>query len=89
VDRRHIIKDFILANTPIDAIGDDDGIFDNGMVSSLFVMQLVAFVEGEFSITIDGPDLTFDHFRTVRDIADLVARKSAGATAGQSDVARS
>jgi methoxymalonate biosynthesis acyl carrier protein len=82
LDRNQAIKDFILAQTPIEALGDDDDIFESGVVSSLFVMQLVSFVEREFSISIDGDDLSFDHFRNIRAIADLVARKSAAASAG-------
>ena len=80
LDRKQTIRNFILASTPVDTLGDEDGIFDSGLVSSLFIMQLVTFVEKEFSIGIDGDDLSFDHFRSVRAIDDLVARKSAVAT---------
>ena len=33
---------------PVHDLGDDDDIFEQGYVSSVFGMQLVAFVEREF-----------------------------------------
>lgn len=59
------------------ALGDDDDIFALGFANSLFAMQLVAFVEGEFRIEIDSDDLEIDNFRSVAAISGLVERKMA------------
>jgi len=56
---------------------EDDDIFALGFVDSLFAMQLVAFVEQEFGITIQDQDLDINNFRTINAIADLVQRKLA------------
>jgi methoxymalonate biosynthesis acyl carrier protein len=56
-------------------VNDDDDIFALGFANSLFAMQLVAFVEGEFRIEIDSDDLEIDNFRSVAAISGLVERK--------------
>ncbi|NJM18321.1 MAG: acyl carrier protein [Richelia sp. RM1_1_1] len=54
----------------------DEDIFANGLVNSMFAMQLVLFVEQEFEITIGNEDLEFEHFRTINSIANLIERKT-------------
>ncbi len=56
-------------------IQDDEAIFELGFVNSLFAMQLVLFLEKEFSIRIDNNDLDLNHFRTINSIAELVENK--------------
>ncbi|MEK8173925.1 acyl-CoA dehydrogenase family protein [Streptomyces sp. M19] len=53
-------------------IADDTDIFSTGLVNSLFVMQLVLFVESEFGLTVEDEDLEMDNFRSV----DAVGRSS-------------
>lgn len=54
---------------------DDEDIFARGFVNSLLAMQLVSFVEKEFGVTIEDEDLDLQNFRTVDNIAALVASK--------------
>ena len=54
---------------------DDEDIFALGFVSSLLAMQLVAFVEKEFDITVEDEDLDLDNFRSINAIAALIERK--------------
>jgi methoxymalonate biosynthesis acyl carrier protein len=42
-------------------------------------MQLVMFVEQEFSFTVDNEDLDIENFRTIKAIAHLIERKTAAA----------
>ena len=57
------------------SFSDGEDIFAGGYVNSLFVMQLVMFVEGEFGITVEGEDLKLEHFNTVDHLAEFIARK--------------
>ena len=57
---------------------DDEDIFALGFVNSLLAMQLVAFVEKEFSITVGDEDLDLDNFRSIDAIAGLIDRKQSG-----------
>ncbi|MEV5721076.1 acyl carrier protein [Amycolatopsis mediterranei] len=68
--RRHVGDDVI--------IGRDEDIFDAGLVSSLVALQLVVFVEHEFSLVVADEDLSLDNFRSIAAIDEFVARKRAG-----------
>ena len=56
---------------------DDDNIFTLGFVSSVVAMQLVLFVEKEFSVKIENEDLDLKNFSSIAAISNLVARKKA------------
>lgn len=56
---------------------DDEDIFGTGFVNSLFAMQLVLFLEGEFGIQIQTEDLKMENFRTINALAQLIERKAA------------
>jgi acyl carrier protein len=58
------------------AFEDDDDVFALGLVTSMFALELVTFVESSFGLTIETEDLELDNFRTVAAIAGLVGRKS-------------
>ena len=78
------VKDFIkeeLLFEDTSAALEDDTPLLNGIIDSLGLMQLVAFLEEEYDLEIDDADMTADHFRTVRDIEQLVTEK-AGQKAG-------
>ena len=60
------------------AWGEEDDLFASGAVSSMFAMELVTFIEGEFGVAIGGPDLRLDNFRTPRAMVDLVGRLREG-----------
>lgn len=70
------IRGFLSQYIQSDALQDDVDIFASGFVTSLFAMQLVLFVEGEFGISLDSDDLKLDNFRSVNALADLVERKN-------------
>jgi acyl carrier protein len=69
------IRRYILKHVASPALEDDQDIFASELVGSMFVMQLVLFVEQEFGVSLDGSDLNFDFFRTVESVDALVARK--------------
>jgi len=56
-----------------------EDIFALGFVNSLLAMQLVAFVEKEFGVSVADDDLDLDNFRSIQAIADFVARKTGAA----------
>lgn len=60
---------------------DDEDFFAGSQVNSLLAMQLVLFLEDEFAIQLDNEDLVLDNFRTVNNLASLVARKQDAAAA--------
>lgn len=63
-------------------IGDDEDIFQIGVVNSLFAMQIILFVESEFGITVESEDMDIANFNTVNALVRFVrAKQSIGAGA--------
>ncbi len=60
-------------------LADDQNIFATGFVNSLFVMQLVLFVESEVAVTVEDEDLEIENFSTIGAIDALVTRKRSAA----------
>jgi acyl carrier protein len=73
------IRSFLAKHIKGHAIGDDDDIFALRLVSSLFTMQLVLFVEQEFDFEVSGEDLDIANFRSVNAVAALVERSTSSA----------
>ena len=79
-DARAAIRDFVLdrlapASGRAD-IGDEDDLIDAGVIDSLGIFQLVAFLEEHFNIAIGDEEITPDNFGTVIAIERLVAARS-------------
>jgi methoxymalonate biosynthesis acyl carrier protein len=68
---REFVQRFFRGHT----LTDDEDIFASGFVNSMFAMQLVQFIEGEFGIEIESEDLELDNFRSIRAMAALIERK--------------
>lgn len=47
----------------------------SGLVDSVGLMDLVAFLEDEFGVTLEYTDVDTTNFRTISDIAELVSRR--------------
>lgn len=76
-ERKTKIKEFLGRFFKNQELEDDQDIFAMGFVNSLLAMQLVQFIEKEFSLTVEDDDLDFDNFRTVAAIDGFVERKTA------------
>ena len=75
------IKEFLSRFFKNHDLQPGEDIFSLGFVNSLLAMQLVAFVEKEFDLTVEDEDLDLDNFRSIDAISALIARKR-GAPAG-------
>lgn len=73
------LRQFLLRFFRQPDLQDHDDIFALGFVNSMLAMQLVAFVEKEFSITVQDEDLDLENFRSIDAIAGLIERKQAPA----------
>ena len=58
-----------LIGTGVGPIDEETYLFDDGLVDSLKILQLIAFVEIETGRTIPDRDVVMANFRTVRTIA--------------------
>ncbi|GAA1931443.1 acyl carrier protein [Streptantibioticus ferralitis] len=64
---------FVSKRVGADVPADQD-LFESGLVSSLFAMELVVHLEQAFSVQILGDDLKRDNFRSVQAMTALVLR---------------
>ena len=79
-DARAAIREFVvdrLAPTTgrLD-VGDEDDLIDSGVVDSLGIFQLIAFLEERFGIKIGDEEITPENFGTIAAIDRLVAART-------------
>ena len=58
---------------------DEDNIFRRGFVNSLFAVQLISYLEKEFSIKIANREMNIANFNSVDKMVEFVERKHADA----------
>jgi methoxymalonate biosynthesis acyl carrier protein len=63
----------------------EQDLFADGVITSMFAMELVVQLEQSFAVAIVGPDLKLANFRSVAAMADLVHRLRSAAPAEESD----
>jgi acyl carrier protein len=59
-------------------ISNDEPLLKNGLIDSLGILEVVTFVENEFSITVSDEDLLPENFGSVESIAEFVQSKTNG-----------
>ncbi len=74
------IKEYIAKNLLFSSDGfkysDDASFLEEGIVDSQGVMELVLFVEENFNIQVNDPEIIPDNFDSVSKLAAYVRRKS-------------
>ncbi|WP_405606500.1 acyl carrier protein [Streptomyces sp. NBC_00076] len=70
-----IVLEFLARHDPGPAPDRDEDMFETGRVNSLFVIQLIGFVENRFDIKVKLDDLALENFTTVNKIVDFVLQK--------------
>ena len=70
---RAFIVERLAPATGRNQLADDEDLIDTGVVDSLGIFQLVAFLEERFGIAIADTDITPDNFATIERIEQLVA----------------
>lgn len=78
---KELVRTFINNSINIDALGDDDNLFESGIVNSLFAIQLMNFVERKFGLEIGMDDLDIENFKSINATTAFVVRKSTDKTA--------
>jgi acyl carrier protein len=79
-DARTTIRTFVIERLApavgLSSLGDEDDLIDSGVVDSLGIFQLIAFLEERFGIKIGDEEISPENFGTVAAIDRLVASRS-------------
>ena len=60
----------------IDKISDTDTLFTSGLIDSYSLIELLSFMESEFSYVVDFEQLTIDDFDTIEALVNLVKQEA-------------
>ncbi len=63
-------------------VEDDESLLERGILDSLGLLNLLAFLEQEYQVVIEDQDIVPENFETINAIAALVARRRAAGVAG-------
>ncbi|SDS32543.1 acyl carrier protein [Actinoplanes derwentensis] len=80
--RQFVIEEF-LPDVPADQLTDDLDLMESGVVDSLGVLKLIAWVEDRFELVVDDTALDPDNFRSVDAIDAFIARSGVPAAGGR------
>jgi methoxymalonate biosynthesis acyl carrier protein len=73
---REIITGFILNSIKLADLGEDDPLFETGIINSLFAVQLMTFIEKTFQIEVGMDDLDIENFKSIKATSAFVMRKN-------------
>ncbi|MEA2108164.1 MAG: acyl carrier protein [Pseudomonadota bacterium] len=72
------IRDFIVENFlfgSADELNDDSSFLDGGIIDSTGVLELVEFLEEDFSISIDDEELVPENLDSINNVAAFLKNK--------------
>jgi D-alanine--poly(phosphoribitol) ligase subunit 2 len=82
VDLRTRIRTFIagelLADRPGGTLADGDDLLLSGLLDSLSVVRLVAFLETDLGVAVPPEDVTLEHFQSIEAIAGYLEGRRHG-----------
>jgi len=75
------IKKFLVQQFPATKnVGNNESLLNNGLIDSLGILEVVAFIEKEFGITVSDEDLLPENFGSVHSVSNFVGQKTNGTT---------
>jgi acyl carrier protein len=72
---RDYVRSELMVNKQDAPLRDDENLIDAGIVDSLAIFVLIAFIEKEFGIKLQAEDVVLENFTTLNTINDLVMSK--------------
>lgn len=77
-DLEHYITTTFVTDPSANPIAPDDNLLLSGLIDSLGVMQLVAFIQAENGIKVEPREITLKNFKTINSIVGFIERKKSG-----------
>lgn len=79
--KRFVVENFLYARSDVQLTADD-ALLARGIIDSMGVVELIAFIEDEFGVEVGDDDVTEQNLGTLADIATYVLSKQAVAVDG-------
>ena len=74
---RAFIEENFLFREDVSGLSDDDSLLENGVMDSTGILELVAFLEGDFGIEMSDAEIVPANLDSIASIAAYVGRKQA------------
>jgi acyl carrier protein len=78
---RAFIEENFLFRADVSDLADTDSLLENGVMDSTGILELVAFLESDFSLQMSDAEIVPDNLDSIASIAGYVERKLATAMA--------
>ena len=78
--RSFVVETFLFGDTKT-PLPEDGSLIENGLIDSTGILELVAFVEETFGITVSDEEILPANFASIAKVEAFVERKRAGSTA--------
>jgi acyl carrier protein len=79
MSKKAILSDYIkqefLRDNNAD-LGADQDLISSGIIDSIGILQLVAFIDERFGISVPDEDVVFEHFQSVESLSDYLEEKN-------------
>ena len=75
LELREDIRLYILKRVQLEELDDEIDLFQAKIVNSLFVIELIIYIEKTFNIRVLSTDLSMNNFRSVRSIHEFIVMK--------------
>ena len=79
MDNEEIIKKFIvdeiISNNNKANIGYEDSLIEAGVIDSLGIMKMLAFLDERFSVSVEDQEVIPENFETIKAISNLIGSK--------------
>lgn len=69
------IREDLVRDPGEDGFSRDDSLIQKGILDSMSILQLVAFVEDRFSVRVTDDEVVTDNFDSIQAICNLIQRK--------------
>ena len=71
------IQEMFLAGAGLESVQDDESFLENGIIDSTGVMELVAFLEETYGITVEDEELVPENLDSIDNVVAYLERKTA------------
>jgi len=79
--RSYIVTTFLFGDGS--KLGDETSFLDNSILDSTGMLELISFVEQEFTISIEPSELVPDNLDSIKNITTFIGRKKGLGTLGE------